>query len=84
MHQSKNCFICNSAPDRSVDVDAAASAPHRGTVLAELPITNSKFKMARNSDVWSNGHPKPYIWTKTATEIFSKVARAKQVLESQH
>ena len=31
-----------------------------------------------------NGHPKPYIWTKTATEIFSKVARAKQVLESQH
>ena len=31
-----------------------------------------------------NGHPKPYIWTKTAIEIFSKVARAKQVLESQH
>jgi hypothetical protein len=31
-----------------------------------------------------NGHPKPYIWTKTATEIFSQVARAKQVLESQH
>jgi hypothetical protein len=31
-----------------------------------------------------NGHPKPYIWTKTATEIFSKVARAKQVFESQH
>ena len=31
-----------------------------------------------------NGHPKPYIWTKTATEIFSKIARAKQVLESQH
>ena len=31
-----------------------------------------------------NGHPKPYIWTKTAIEIFSKVARAKQVLESRH
>src|SRR6266487_494168 len=31
-----------------------------------------------------NGHPKPYVWTKTATEIFSKVARAKQALESQH
>jgi hypothetical protein len=30
-----------------------------------------------------NGHPKPDIWTKTAIEIFSKVARAKQVLESQ-
>ena len=28
-----------------------------------------------------NGHPKPYIWTKTATEILSKVARAKQVLD---
>jgi hypothetical protein len=29
-----------------------------------------------------NGHPEPYIWTKTATEIFSKVARANQVLET--
>jgi hypothetical protein len=27
-----------------------------------------------------NGQPKPYVWTKTATEIFSKVARAKQVV----
>jgi hypothetical protein len=31
-----------------------------------------------------NGNPKPYVWTKTAAEIFSKVARAKQALESQH
>src|SRR6266699_1651624 len=31
-----------------------------------------------------NGHPKPYVWTKTAAEIFSKVVRAKQALESQH
>src|SRR6266850_443497 len=31
-----------------------------------------------------NGHPKPYGWTKTAAEIFSKVTRAKQALESQH
>jgi hypothetical protein len=31
-----------------------------------------------------NDQPKPYIWTKTATEIFTKVARAKQALESQH
>ena len=31
-----------------------------------------------------NSHPKPYIWTKTAAEIFSKVARVKQALESQH
>ena len=31
-----------------------------------------------------NGNPKPYVWTKTAVEILSKVARAKQALESQH
>jgi hypothetical protein len=31
-----------------------------------------------------NGSPKPYVWTKTAAEIFSKIARAKQALESQH
>ena len=31
-----------------------------------------------------NGNPKPYIWTKSAAEIFKKVARAKQALESQH
>jgi hypothetical protein len=31
-----------------------------------------------------NGSPKPYVWTKTAVEIFSKVARAKQASESQH
>jgi transposase len=31
-----------------------------------------------------NGTPKPYVWTKTAAEIFSKIARAKQASESQH
>ena len=31
-----------------------------------------------------NANPKPFIWTKTAGEIFQKVARAKQALESQH
>ena len=31
-----------------------------------------------------NTHPKPFVWTKTASEIFKKVARAKQALESQH
>jgi transposase len=31
-----------------------------------------------------NDQPKPYVWTKTAAEIFTKVARAKQTLESQH
>ena len=31
-----------------------------------------------------NAAPKPFVWTKTASEIFQNVARAKQVLESQH
>ena len=31
-----------------------------------------------------NADPKPYIWTKAAAEIFQKIARAKQVLESLH
>jgi hypothetical protein len=31
-----------------------------------------------------NDQPKPYVWTKTAAEIFSKVAGAIQALESQH
>jgi hypothetical protein len=31
-----------------------------------------------------NDSPKPYVWTKTTAEIFSKLARAKQALESQH
>jgi hypothetical protein len=31
-----------------------------------------------------NADPKPFIWTKTAAQIFQKVAKAKQALESQH
>ena len=31
-----------------------------------------------------NADPKPYVWTKSATEILQKVARAKQALESLH
>jgi transposase len=31
-----------------------------------------------------NANPKPFIWTKSASQILEKVARAKQVLESQH
>lgn len=31
-----------------------------------------------------NADPKPFIWTKSAAQILEKVARAKQVLESQH
>ncbi len=31
-----------------------------------------------------NDRPKPFVWTKTAGEIFEKVVPAKQALESQH
>src|ERR1700737_337045 len=31
-----------------------------------------------------NANPKPFVWTKSASQIFEKVARAKQALESQH
>jgi len=31
-----------------------------------------------------NADPKPYVWKKSAAEIFQKVARAKQALESLH
>jgi transposase len=31
-----------------------------------------------------NADPKPFTWTKTADQIFQKVTRAKQALESQH
>jgi transposase len=31
-----------------------------------------------------NANPKPFVWTATANAILSKVARAKQALESQH
>ena len=31
-----------------------------------------------------NDDPKPFVWTKSASQILEKVARAKQALESQH
>ena len=31
-----------------------------------------------------NAAPKPFVWTKSASQILEKVARAKQALESQH
>jgi transposase len=31
-----------------------------------------------------NADPKPFLWTKSASQILEKVARAKQALESQH
>ena len=31
-----------------------------------------------------NANPKPFVWTKSAADILEKVARGRQVLESQH
>ena len=31
-----------------------------------------------------NADPKPFVWTKSASQILEKVARAKQALKSQH
>ena len=31
-----------------------------------------------------NADPKPFVWTKSASQILEKVAKAKQALESQH
>jgi hypothetical protein len=31
-----------------------------------------------------NADPKPFVWTKSATDILEKVARGRQALESQH
>ena len=46
--------------------------------VAELETAIMKYLENHNAD------PKPFIWTKSAGEILKKVARAKQVLESQH
>ena len=32
----------------------------------------------------TNENPKPFVWTKSATDILEKVARGRQALESQH
>jgi transposase len=46
--------------------------------IAELKSAIMEYLENHNAD------PKPFIWTKSASEILEKVARAKQVLESQH
>jgi Transposase DDE domain len=45
---------------------------------AELKSAIMEYLENHNSD------PKPFIWTKSASEILEKVTRAKQALESQH
>ncbi len=46
--------------------------------IAELKRAIMEYLEKHNTD------PKPFVWTKSAGEILEKVARAKQVLESQH
>ena len=48
---------------------------------------NSVAELAADINNWVttwNDDPKPFIWTKSASEILEKVARAKQALVSQH
>jgi DDE superfamily endonuclease len=59
--------------------------------ITQNRIRRGAFKSVANSRApsWSTWktimpNPKPFIWTKSAGEILEKVARAKQVLESQH
>ena len=47
-------------------------------------ITRNRIRRGVFKSVEELKQAKPYVWTKTAAEIFSKVARAKQALESQH
>jgi transposase len=48
------------------------------TSVAELEAAIMEYLKAHNA------HPKPFIWTKSASQILEKVARAKQALESVH
>ena len=46
--------------------------------VAELKAAIMQYLENHNAD------PKPFVWTKSASQILEKVARAKQALESQH
>jgi transposase len=46
--------------------------------VAELKAAIMQYLENHNAD------PKPFVWTKSASQILEKVARAKQTLESQH
>lgn len=52
----------------------------RGAFTSVTELKNAIIEYLENH----NADPKPFIWTKSAGEILEKVARAKQVLESQH
>ena len=52
----------------------------RGTFTSVAELNSAIMEYMRHH----NAAPKPFVWTKSAAEILKKVARAKQVLESQH
>ena len=52
----------------------------RGVFNSVAELTSAIMQYLENH----NADPQPFIWTKSAGEILEKVARAKQVLESQH
>ena len=52
----------------------------RGTFQSVAELENAIMVYLANH----NANPRPFIWTKSAAEIFEKVARAKQALESIH
>ena len=52
----------------------------RGAFKSVAELTSAIMDYLENH----NANPKPFTWTKSAGQILEKVARAKQVLESQH
>jgi transposase len=52
----------------------------RGVFKSVAELENAVMNYLDNHNV----DPKPYVWTKSASEIFEKVARAKQASESAH
>jgi len=52
----------------------------RGAFKSVAELTGAIMQYLENH----NAHPKPFVWTKSASQILEKVARAKHALESQH
>ena len=77
---TRSIYAIVDMPDSATMAAAAAAITQTGAFKSVDELKQAIMDYLDNH----NGHPKPYIWTKTATEIFSKVARAEQVLESQH
>src|SRR4030095_7294644 len=52
----------------------------RGAFKSVAELKSAILKYLENH----NANPKPFVWTKSASQILEKVVRVKQVLESQH